>query len=101
MFAIVKNGGKQYKLEAGRVVRLERMGNTVGEEVELGGVILASDGTSLLDSSKVAIKGRVTSNTRGRKIKVFKTKKRSAGLRNTKGHRQSYTYVLVDSITEK
>ena len=67
MFAIIKSGGKQYKLEVGKVVRLERISNPVGEEMELGGVILASNGGNLLDPGKVAVKGRVVSNARGKK----------------------------------
>lgn len=101
MYAIVETGGKQYRVEEGRVVRIEKLPAEKGEEVLFDRVLLFSDGTETrigrpyLENCRV--KGRVTQQGRGRKIVVFKYKPKK-NYRRKKGHRQPFTEVLIKEI---
>ena len=102
MYAIIRAGGKQYRVEKGDVVRLERLDGTVGSSVTLDDVLLVSagEGDVKVGSPKVegaSVTGTVVEQSRGAKIRIFKYKKRKH-YRRTRGHRQSYTAVRIDSI---
>lgn len=101
MYAIIESGGKQYRVEPGAVVALERIPGDVGSQVELDRVLLVSDGTTvkvgkpILSGAKVVSK--IVAQTRGEKIDVFKFKKRKKYRRKT-GHRQELTEVRIGEI---
>ncbi len=103
MYAIVRAGGKQYRVEKGDTIYVERLSTAVGEKVTLGEVLLvggsekgsARVGSPLLD--KASVVGTVVEDGRERKIRVFKYKKRKH-YRRTKGHRQAYTALRIDAI---
>ena len=101
MYAIIESGGKQYRVEPGAVVVLERIPGDVGSQVELTRVLLVSDGTTVrvgnptLAGAKVI--SQIVAQTRGEKIDVFKFKKRKKYRRKT-GHRQELTRVRVAEI---
>ncbi|RME04970.1 MAG: 50S ribosomal protein L21 [Deltaproteobacteria bacterium] len=101
MYAIVKTGGKQYRVEPGASVQVERLPGTVGEKVTLDEVLLVSQddevkvGTPSLKGARVI--GEITAQGRGRKIIVFK-KKRRKNYRRKAGHRQEYTEIKVTDI---
>lgn len=101
MYAIVRAGGKQYRVEKGQVLYLERLEAGAGETVTLGEVLLVSteDGTRvgapLLDNAQVT--ATVVEQGRDSKVRVFKYKKRKH-YRRTRGHRQSYTALRIDAI---
>ena len=102
MYAVVRSGGKQYRVEPGEAVRLEKLSGTVGESIELDEVLLVGGegaetrvGRPLVDGAKVV--GTITAQGRGEKLIIFKMKRRK-GYRRKAGHRQSYTEVLVDKI---
>ena len=101
MYAVVRTGGKQLRVEAGDAVRVEKLEGAVGDRVELDEVLLvggdgeARIGTPLVEGAKVV--GVITAQGRGEKITVFKMKRRK-GYRRKQGHRQSYTEVRVESI---
>jgi large subunit ribosomal protein L21 len=101
VYAIVRAGGKQYRVEKGQVLYLERLQAGAGETVTLGEVLLVSteDGTRvgapLLDNAQVT--ATVVEQGRDSKVRVFKYKKRKH-YRRTRGHRQSYTALRIDSI---
>ena len=101
MYAIVETGGKQYRVEPGAVVALERIPGEVGSQVELDRVLLVSDGTTVkvgkptLSGAKVI--SQIVAQTRGDKIDVFKFKKRKKYRRKT-GHRQELTEVRIGEI---
>lgn len=101
MYAIVETGGKQYRVEEGRPVRVEKLPVKKGEEVIFDRVLLYSDGTETkvgrpyLDNCRV--KGKVTVQGRGRKIVVFKYKPKK-NYRRKMGHRQFFTEVLIRKI---
>ena len=101
MYAVVKAGGKQYKVSAGDVLRIEKLDVEVGERITLGDVLLVSDGANVqVDSSNLAkakVTARVTAHGRGRKIVVFKYKRRK-GYHRKQGHRQHYTELAIENI---
>jgi len=102
MYAVIRSGGKQYKVAPGQTIRLERVAGNVGSKVELGDVLLVeNDGNIQVGSPLVAnakIQATVLEHDRVKKILVFK-KKRKKQYRRTQGHRQDYTSVRIDSIT--
>ncbi len=101
MYAIIESGGKQYRVEPGAIVALERIPGDVGSQVELDRVLLVSDGATVkvgkptLSGAKVI--SRIVAQTRGEKIDVFKFKKRKKYRRKT-GHRQELTRVRIAEI---
>jgi large subunit ribosomal protein L21 len=104
MYAIVRAGGKQVKVSAGDVVRVEKPSGkklSRGEELTLSDVVLFSGDGGVVsakdDLSKVAVKATVIGEVRSRKVLVFKKKIRKQH-RRTRGHRQSMVEVRIDSI---
>jgi large subunit ribosomal protein L21 len=101
VYAIIESGGKQYRVEPGTVVALERIPGAVGTRVELDRVLLVSDGTSVKIGKPVVSGARVVSEivaqSRGEKIDVFKFKRRKKYRRKT-GHRQELTKVRIAEI---
>ncbi|MBI4279333.1 MAG: 50S ribosomal protein L21 [Armatimonadetes bacterium] len=101
MYAVVEAGGRQYRVEAGTVLRLERLEAAPGEEITLDRVLLVVDGERIVTGTPVVqgatVHARVLGERRGRKIIVFKYKPKTR-YRRLRGHRQSYTEVQVDRI---
>ena len=101
MYAIIRAGGKQYRVEKGDVVRVERLEGAVGSKVTLDEVLLVGGGDDVrVGSPKVAgasVEGTVVEQDRGAKIRVFKYKKRKH-YRRTRGHRQHVTAVRIDAV---
>jgi large subunit ribosomal protein L21 len=101
VYAIIRTGGKQYKVQAGDVVRVEHLDGEVGTNVTLGEVLLVGGdegvhvGTPRLEAA--AVTGTVVEQGRDAKIRVFKYKKRKH-YRRTRGHRQSFTAVRIDQV---
>ncbi|HEY6045798.1 MAG TPA: 50S ribosomal protein L21 [Pyrinomonadaceae bacterium] len=99
-FAIIRSGGKQFTVEKGATVRVPSIEGKVGEAVELE-VLATGDGEEtkvgapLVDGAKVS--ATVVDHGRAPKIVVFK-KKRRKHYKRTKGHRQGYTTLKIDSI---
>ena len=102
MYAVIRSGGKQYKVTPGQTIRLEKVAGDAGSKVELGNVLLVeNEGNIQVGSPLVAnakIQATVLEHDRAKKILVFK-KKRKKQYRRTQGHRQDYTAVRIDSIT--
>jgi len=102
MYAVIRSGGKQYKVAPGQTIRLEKVAGDAGSKVELGDVLLVeNEGNIQVGSPLVAnakIQATVLEHDRAKKILVFK-KKRKKQYRRTQGHRQDYTSVRIDSIT--
>ena len=101
MYAIVKTGGKQYRVAEGDVVTLEKIAGQPGDQVELGEVLFVSTeegvhvGTPTLNGGLV--KAEIVGQERGKKIIVFKHKKRK-GYRKKQGHRQDLTRLRIQKI---
>jgi large subunit ribosomal protein L21 len=98
-YAIIRSGGKQFRVEEGQQVRVPLMDKEVGSSVELDVLLLGGDeskvGTPTVDGARVA--ATVVDHGRDAKIIVFK-KKRRKQYKRTKGHRQDYTTLKIDSI---
>jgi large subunit ribosomal protein L21 len=101
VYAIVESGGKQYRVEPGAVLAVERIRGEVGSRVELDRVLLVSDGSRLQVGQPLVAGARVVTEivaqTRGAKIDVFKFKRRKKYRRKV-GHRQELTQVRVAEI---
>jgi large subunit ribosomal protein L21 len=101
MYAIVKSGGRQYRVAPGQTIRVDRLSAEVGESVSLDEVLLLSDGETLKVGTPVvegtSVKASVLLHDRAKKILVFK-KKRRKGYHKARGHRQDYTALRIDSI---
>ena len=99
-YAIVKTGGKQYKVAAGDVVKVEKLDVEPGAEVELP-VALVVDGATVTTDAKVlagvAVTGKVLEHTKGPKIRIHKFKNKT-GYHKRQGHRQQLTVVKVTGI---
>lgn len=96
MFAVIKFGGKQFKVIEGQDLDLDLINKTEGEEFEISDVLLiGGDAPSLKPSAKV--KCQVLQHFRGPKLIVFKNRQRST-FRKKKGHRQDYTRVKIKEI---
>jgi large subunit ribosomal protein L21 len=102
VYAIIRTGGKQYRVSEGETIYVEHLPAPVGEKVTLGEVLLVGGdkgtqvGAPLLDKASVA--ATVVDQGREHKVRVFKYKKRKH-YRRTRGHRQEYTALRIDSIS--
>ncbi len=102
MYAVLRTGGKQYKVASGDLVEVERIAGEAGDVIEFPEVLSLVDeesvkvGTPLLDG--VSVKGEIISQKRGEKILVFKSKKRK-GYRKRQGHRQELTQLKITEIS--
>ncbi len=102
MFAVIRTGGKQYRVAPNDIIKVERLAGEPGEIVELGEVLLLGGGGGSPQTGKPTIAGaavaaEVLDHTRGDKILVFK-KKRRKNYRRTKGHRQALTLLRITEI---
>ena len=100
MYAIVKTGGKQYKVSEGLVFETELLNAEVNSTVELE-VVLAADGDKVLtgkDAAKVKVQATVVEHGKGKKINIF-TYKAKKNIRKRQGHRQPYTKLKVNTIS--
>jgi len=102
MYAVIRSGGKQYRVAPGQTIRLEKVAGEVGAKVELGDVLLVeNEGNVQIGSPVVAnakVEATVVETYRKKKILIFK-KKRKKQYRRTAGHRQDFTAVHIDKIT--
>ncbi len=97
MNAIIKTGGKQYRVEEGREIFVEKLDGEAGDVVTFDEVIMVGDkiGTPFVDGAKV--EGKIVKQGKGKKITIFKFKAKK-DYRNKKGHRQQYTKVEITNI---
>lgn len=101
MYAIIENGGKQYKIEEGKKVKLEKFAGSEGDEVKIEGVLAVNTGEKTLIGNPYVqgayINGKVVVQGKDKKITVFKYKRRK-DYKVKKGHRQPFTELLVEKI---
>jgi large subunit ribosomal protein L21 len=103
-YAIVEDGGKQYKAVVGESIEVDRYLLDVGEEIDMDRVLLISDGenvkvgTPFIQGAK--IQATVEAQVKGPKVIVFRYKAKER-IRSKTGHRQKYTRVRIDAITEE
>lgn len=101
MYAVVNTGGKQYKVQQGEILRVEKIPGDVGSPVKFERILMFSDGENVSIGQpvleNVAVEGHIVEQGRAKKIIVFKYKKRKR-YRRKAGHRQDFTAVQIDSI---
>jgi large subunit ribosomal protein L21 len=102
MYAVVRSGGKQYRVTPGGSVRLEKLPGEVGASITLDEVLMIGGegdvkiGAPTVDGASVT--GTIVAQGRSPKIRVFKMKRRK-GYRRSQGHRQDYTEIKIDGIS--
>jgi large subunit ribosomal protein L21 len=102
MYAVIKTGGKEYRISKGEIIRVEKMEGKVGDQVVLKDILMVSQegqaqfGTPYLTNAMIT--GEVVQEVKGKKVLTYKMKKRK-NYRRFKGHRQTYTYLKVNDIT--
>ena len=102
MYAVVRSGGKQYRVSPGGSVRVEKLSGEVGASITLEDVLMiGGEGDIKLGAPTVdgaSVNGTIVAQGRGAKIRVFKMKRRK-GYRRSQGHRQDYTEIRIDGIS--
>ncbi len=101
MHAIVKSGGKEYRIAKGDILRVEKLDGKVGDPVSLSDVLMVSDETQVHIGSphlaQAVVTGEIVNQVKEKKVLTYKMKKRK-NYRRFKGHRQGYTYIRVKEI---
>ena len=97
MFAIVRTGGKQYRVAAGDKIAVEKLSGEAGDKISLGDVLLAGDGDKAADLKDFTVSAEIIAQERGEKVIVFK-KRRRHNYRRKQGHRQSLTLLRILAV---
>ncbi|MFC6090666.1 50S ribosomal protein L21 [Saccharothrix lopnurensis] len=104
MYAIVKTGGKQYKVAVGDVIEVEKLEGEPDSEITFAAPLLVVDGSDVTSDAdalgKFSVTGKVVEQTKGPKIRIHKFKNKT-GYHKRQGHRQKLTRVEVTGITGK
>ncbi len=102
MYAIIRTGGKQFKISPGDTIRVEKITGQAGETVEMKDVLFYAEGENVLTGkpllTNVKVLGEILAHHRAKKVVVFK-KKRRKGYSKKTGHRQSFTSLKIKEIT--
>jgi large subunit ribosomal protein L21 len=102
MYAVMKTGGKEYRISKGDIIRVEKVEGKTGDQVTMKDVLMVSRegqvqfGKPFLTDA--IITGEIVQQAKGQKVLTYKMKRRK-NYRRTKGHRQTYTYIRVNDIT--
>ena len=100
MFAVVRTGGKQYRVAPGDKIVVEKLDGNAGDRVTLGDVLLAGDGGSLKSTTGLTVAAEIVAQAKGDKVTVFK-KRRRHNYRRKKGHRQQHTILKIVAIGDQ
>jgi large subunit ribosomal protein L21 len=102
MYAVVKSGGKEYRVSKGDLIRVEKLEGKAGDQVMLKDVLMVSDeGQVQLGAphlTNTVVTGKIVQEAKGEKVLTYKMKRRK-NYRRMKGHRQTYTYLRVEDIS--
>lgn len=104
MYALIKTGGKQFKVTEGQLLKVEKISAEVGNSYSIDAVLSVIDGAKVIIGTPL-VKGAVVNTTvvshgRGDKVKIFKMNRRKH-YKKSQGHRQSFTEIKIDKITVK
>jgi large subunit ribosomal protein L21 len=103
MYAVIKSGGKQYRVQSGAQVRVEALSAEVGAAISFDEVLLVGEGDNLKIGAPLVsgakVQGTVVAQARDEKLRIFKLRRRKH-YQKTQGHRQSYTEVRIDAIVQ-
>jgi large subunit ribosomal protein L21 len=97
MFAVVRTGGKQYRVAPGDKIVVEKLDGNAGDTITLGDVLLAGDGSDLKKTDGLKVSAEIIAQAKGEKVTVFK-KRRRHNYRRKKGHRQQHTILRIVAI---
>jgi large subunit ribosomal protein L21 len=97
MFAIVRTGGKQYRVAAGDKIVVEKLDGEAGSTVTLGDILLAGEGSELKPTDGLTVSAEIVAQAKGEKVIVFK-KRRRHNYRRKNGHRQNHTILKITAI---
>ncbi|KQU49707.1 MULTISPECIES: 50S ribosomal protein L21 [Sphingomonas] len=97
MFAVVRTGGKQYRVAAGDKIVVEKIDGEAGSSVTLGDVLLAGDGSELKSVTGLTVAAEIVAQAKADKVIVFK-KRRRHNYRRKNGHRQNHTILKIVSV---
>ena len=104
MYAVIKTGGKQFKVAEGDTLKVEKLTTEVGKALNLNSVLTLVDGDKVTIGTPIvkgaSVDATVISHGKGDKIKIFKMNRRK-GYRKSQGHRQTYTEIKIDKIAVK
>jgi large subunit ribosomal protein L21 len=104
MFAVVRTGGKQYRVAAGDKIVVEKLAGEAGDTIQLGDILLAGEGSDLRSTDGLTVAAEIIAQAKADKVIVFK-KRRRHNYRRKKGHRQQHTILRIlgigDSQAEK
>ena len=100
MFAIVRTGGKQYRVAAGDKIVIDRIDGEAGASITLGDVLLAGEGSELRATEGLTVAAEIVAQAKGEKVIVFK-KRRRHNYRRRNGHRQLHTILRIVSVGDE
>ena len=102
MYAVIRTGGKQYKVAAGEKIKIEQIAADVGQEIVIDQVLAVGDGADLTVGTPLvagaSVKATVLAQGRHDKVRIFKMRRRKHYQKN-QGHRQNYTEIRIDGIS--
>jgi large subunit ribosomal protein L21 len=101
MYAVIRSGGKQYRVTPGQTLRLEKLEGEAGSKIQLGDVLMVEDGGKVQTGAplpNVSVEATIIQSDRSDKVLVFK-KKRKKQYRRKRGHRQDFTAVRIEKIS--
>jgi len=100
MFAVVRTGGKQYRVAAGDKIVVEKLAGEAGDTISLGDVLLAGEGSELKSTDGLTVSAEIIAQAKADKVIVFK-KRRRHNYRRKKGHRQQHTILRITAIGDQ
>jgi large subunit ribosomal protein L21 len=100
MFAVVRTGGKQYRVAAGDKIVVEKLAGEAGDTITLGDILLAGDGGELRSTDGLTVSAEIIAQAKADKVTVFK-KRRRHNYRRKKGHRQQHTILRIVAIGDQ
>jgi large subunit ribosomal protein L21 len=100
MFAVVRTGGKQYRVAAGDKIVVEKLAGEAGDTIQLGDVLLAGEGADLRSTDGLTVSAEIIAQAKADKVIVFK-KRRRHNYRRKKGHRQQHTILRITAIGDQ
>jgi large subunit ribosomal protein L21 len=104
MYAVIKTGGKQFKVTEGDTIKVEKLTTEVGKAFNLNSVLTVVDGDTVTIGTPIvkgaSVDATVVSHGKGDKVKIFKMNRRK-GYRKSQGHRQTFTEIKIDKIAVK
>ena len=100
MFAVVRTGGKQYRVAQGDKIVVEKLDGNAGDRITLGDILLAGEGSDLKKTDGLTVAAEIVAQAKGEKVTVFKTRRRH-NYRRKKGHRQPHTILKIIAIGDQ